>query len=725
MRTTTAIAVSLVVQFSSVCAQPQENDMSKITYPETERVNVMEKHFGRTVVDPYRWLENEATNDRAVAAWIETQNKVTRAYLDMLPGRDILKDRMTRLFDYERYTVPRKRGDRYFFTLHKGLENQPSLHVRDAAFGNVRLLLDPNSWSDDNADAIGEWSVSDDGGYVAFSVQKGGSDWRTIRVLHVESGEELGDVVDWARFTRINWAPDNSGFFYSRMPEPVQGAEGAAIANHAVYFHKLGTPQADDRLIYSSPDRPGLLHVADRAEGGRYLAISSTPGTNENALTVVDLASRNWKTKTIVPHMDAEWSAIGDDGSKLILVTTDGAERRRVVSLNLAVPDPHAAEIVAEDADNAVLNDAALMGKGLFIAYLVDAKTEIRRFSMSGAFEGTVGLPGIGTAGGFQGRPGDTEAFFGFTAFDAPTAIYRYDTQTNTVKPWAEPKASLDPNDITAEQRFYRSKDGTEVPIFIVRRKDVTTAAPTLLYGYGGFGIPQLPYYNPVQLAWVEQGGVLAIAGIRGGGEYGRAWHRAGQLDKKQNAFDDFIAAGEFLKKTGITASNGLAVQGESNGGLLVGAVTNQRPDLFDVALPGVGVMDMLRFAKFTAGGFWISEFGDPSQEPNFRTIMTYSPYHTIRQGADYPAILATTAEADDRVVPAHTFKYIAALQAADLGSKPRLARIETRAGHGAGMPIEKVIAQHADMWAFAAHWTGLKISSVVSADTDGDTEQR
>lgn len=722
---TTAITVSLVVQFSSVWAQPQENDMSKITYPETVRVDVTEEHFGRTVVDPYRWLENEATNDRAVAAWIEAQNKVTRAYLDMLPGRDILNDRMTSLFDYERYTVPRKRGDRYFFTLHKGHENQPSLYVRDGAFGDVRLLLDPNSWSDDNADAIGEWSVSDDGGYVAFSVQKGGSDWRTIRVLHVESGKELEDVVDWARFTRINWAPDNSGFFYSRMPEPVQGAAGAAIANHAVYFHKLGTPQADDRLIYSSPDRPGLLHVADRAEGGRYLAISSTPGTNENALTVVDLASGDWKPQTIVPHMDAEWSVIGNDGRKLILVTTDGAERRRVVSLDLTEPDPHAVEIVAEDADNAVLNDAALMGNGLFIAYLVDAKTEIRRFSMSGAFGGIVGLPGIGTAGGFHGRPGDKEAFFGFTAFDAPTAIYRYDTVTNSVKPWAEPKASLNPNGIAVDQRFYRSKDGTKVPIFIVRRKDVTTAAPTLLYGYGGFGIAQLPYYNPIQLAWVEQGGVLAIAGIRGGGEYGKAWHRAGQLDKKQNAFDDFIAAGEFLKKSGIAASNGLAIQGESNGGLMVGAVTNQRPDLFDVALPGVGVMDMLRFAKFTAGRFWITEFGDPSQEPNFRTIMTYSPYHTIRQGADYPAILATTADADDRVVPAHTFKYIAALQTADLGSKPRLARIETRAGHGAGMPIAKTIAQYADMWAFAAYWTGLKISSVVPTDTDGDTEQR
>jgi len=713
MKSSTVIAVSLFMQISGVSAQTLEAKVSGIEYPKTERVDLMEERFGVTIADPYRWLEDSQGTGRAISAWVEAQNKVTRRYLETLPGRDVFEQRIKALFEYERYTVPRRRGDKYFFMFNKGLENQPALYVREGAFGQARLLIDPNAWTDDNADAIGEWSVSDDGRHVAFSVQKGGTDWRTIRLLDVGSGNQLQDVVEWARFTHISWAPDNSGFFYSRMPEPPQGAPGAAIAHHAVYFHRLGTAQAEDRLIYSTPDQAGLLHVANRTDGGRYLAISSTPGTNENALTVVDLHTVDWKAQTIVPQMEEEWSVIGNDGSRLILVTTDGAERRRVVSLDTTEAGPQPKEIVAEDAANAVLNDAAVMGSGLFIAYLVDAKTEIRRFSMSGTPEGTVELPGIGTAGGFRGHPGDREAFFGFTAFDAPTAVYQHDTQTNAVKPWAGPKASIDPDDILVEQRFYRSKDWTEVPIFIVRRKDVTIAAPTLLYGYGGFGIPQVPYYNPIQLAWVEQGGVLAIAGIRGGGEYGRAWHRAGQLEKKQNAFDDFIAAGEFLKRSGITSSNGLAIQGESNGGLLVGAVTNQRPDLFDVALPSVGVMDMLRFDKFTAGGFWISEFGNPSQERHFRNLVAYSPYHTIRQGEDYPAILATTADADDRVVPAHTYKYIAALQAADLGAKPRLVRVETRAGHGAGMPLDKVIAQHADMWAFAAHWTGLKIKQV------------
>ncbi|MGP4727777.1 prolyl oligopeptidase family serine peptidase [Agrobacterium deltaense] len=716
-----AIAVSLFMYINSVPAQTLESDLSEIQYPKTERVDVAEEHFGVTVADPFRWLEDTQGKATTVGAWVEAQNKVTRRYLDALPGRDILEQRMKALFEYERYTVPRKRGDKCFFTVNKGLENQPALYVRDGAFGQARLLIDPNAWSDDNGDAIGEWSVSDDGRHVAFSVQKGGTDWRTIRVLDVESGNELQDVVEWARFSNISWAPDSSGFFYSRMPEPAQSASGAAISNHAVYFHRLGTPQAEDRLIYSTPDQPGLLHVANRTEGGRYLAVSSTPGTNENALTIIDLAAGDWRPRTIVPHMEAEWSVIGNDGSRLILLTTDGAERRRMVTLDTAEADPRPKEIVGEDPDRAVVNDAAVMGNRLFIAYLVDAKTEIRRFGLSGTSEGIVPLPGIGTAGGFQGRPGDTEAFFGFTAFDAPTTVYQYDTETNAVKPWVEPKASIKPEDITVEQRFYRSKDWTEVPIFIVRRKDVTVAAPTLLYGYGGFGIPQVPYYNPIHLAWVEQGGVLAIAGIRGGGEYGRAWHRAGQLANKQNSFDDFIAAGEFLKKSGITSSDGLAIQGESNGGLLVGAVTNQRPDLFDVALPGVGVMDMLRFDKFTAGGFWISEFGDPSQEQPFHNLLSYSPYHTIKQGEDYPAILATTADADDRVVPAHTYKYVAALQAAELGWKPRLVRIETRAGHGAGMPLDKVIAQHADMWAFAARWTGLKISPVKQTPSIGE----
>lgn len=688
--------------------------MSDIDYPRTERIDVVEEHFDQTIVDPYRWLENSASQDANVVTWIKAQNDLTRACLETLPGRDVFRKRMGELLDYDRYTAPLKRGSHYFYTLHEGPVNQPSLYMRDHVDGENRLLIDPNAWSNDGADALAEWQVSDDGKLIVFGIQTGGEDWRKLKVLDVETGNVLDDEVQWARFTKIAWAPDGSGFFYSQFPEPEAGkAAVAGVANQAVYFHQLGMPQRDDRLIYATPDRPHLLHMADRVVNGRYLHIISTPGSNENALTVVDLDARDWTPRTIIADLESEWTVIGEDETRLVVITTHGAERRRLVSLDLAQAEPHPVEILAEAQDDAVLNDAAILGGRLLIAYLVDAKTEIRRFTLDGGQDGIVALPGLGSAGGLRGDSQEDEAFFVFTSFDAPTAIYRYDVGTGRVTPWAKPHVPVDLERFVVEQRFYRSKDGTEVPIFIMRRKDSTSAAPTLLYGYGGFGISQIPYYNPLQLAWVEQGGVLAVANIRGGGEYGRAWHRAGKRENKQNAFDDFIAAGAFLKQAAITTPDGLAIQGESGGGLLVGAVTNQRPDLFDVSLPGVGVMDMLRYDKFTGGILWSGEFGSPAEETHFHNLMRYSPYHGIKHGQNYPAILATTADADDRVVPAHTFKYVAALQAAELGPNPHLVRIETRAGHGAGMPMDKVVAQHADMWAFAAKWTGLEIRPI------------
>lgn len=688
--------------------QPMKNTPDTI-YPETKRMNVSEQHFGQTIVDPYRWLENNKSEDPTVGSWIEAQNAVTRSYLDALPGRDHFRKRMTELLDYDRYTVPRKRGDRYFFNVIKGNENQPSLYVREGVFGDTRVLIDPNDWSEDGADAVAGWNASDDGRLLAFGTQKGGSDWRTIRVLNVDSGHIFADIVEWARFTRIAWAPDGSGFFYSRVPKPVNGATAAVVANHAVYFHRLGTEQEEDRLIYATPDRPELLHGADRVSGGRYLTISSTPGTNESSLTVIDLASEDWKPRTVIADMNSAWYVIGNDYQTLFLATTQGAGRARIVSLDLAEKNPKPKEIITEAADGAVVDSAVLAGDRLLVNYQIDVKSELRRFTLDGKPDGTVKLPGVGSARFLEADAG--QAFFVFTSYDAPIAIYHYDMASEVVTPWAEPKVPIDLDQIRVEQRFYRSKDNTEVPMFIIRRKDVAKPAPTLLYAYGAFGLSQSPIYDPMRLAWVEQGGVLAVANIRGGGEYGQAWHRAAQLDKKQNSFDDFIAAAEFLKQSGITSQKGLAIQGESAGGMLVGAVTNQRPDLFDVALPGVGVMDMLRFDKFAGGALWTGEYGNPADEKSFRNLLSYSPYHTIRDGKDYPAILATTADADDRVVPAHTFKYIAALQAANLGRKPRLVRIETRAGHGSGLPIDKTVAQNADIFSFAAYWTGLKIA--------------
>ncbi|MBW4541964.1 MAG: prolyl oligopeptidase family serine peptidase [Myxacorys chilensis ATA2-1-KO14] len=685
--------------------------MPTIAYPETKRVDVVEKPFGQTVSDPYRWLENDVRNDKEVAAWVESQNKVTNAYLNTLPGRDIFKNRLKQLYNYERFSIPVKKGGRYFYLHNSGLQNQQVLYVRDSVDSAGRVLIDPNSWAKDGATALAEWSASDDGKRVAYAVQDGGTDWRTLRVLDVNTGKVLDDQVKWARFTSIAWTQDGSGFFYARYPEPKQGNESqASIANHAVYFHAIGTPQAQDRLVYTNPDQPNMLHDLSITEDGRYLAIASTPISATNTLTVVDLQSADWKPRKLVDNLDHQWGVVGNVGTKFFLMTSQDAPRFKVVTMDIAAADPAIKDVVPEQ-DSVLLNPSLVAGR-LLISYLADVKTEIRRYTLDGKADGMVKLPGIGTAGGFKGKQDDPETFFVFTSFNAPDTIYRYDVASNTARVWAQPKVAIDLSQIAVEQRFYRSKDGTRVPMFIVRRKDVTRPAPTLLYAYGGFGIPMPPFFSPEPLGWVEQGGVYAVANIRGGSEYGKAWHEAGRRQNKQNVFDDFIAAGEYLKAQGITPQDGLAIQGGSNGGLLIGAVVNQRPDLFAAALPQVSVMDMLRFDQFTSGKTWVDEFGSPSQEADFRNLLNYSPYHNIQSGKVYPAILATTADTDDRVVPGHTFKYVAALQAADVGDKPHLARIETRAGHGAGKPTDKIIEETVDMWAFAAHWTGLDVGN-------------
>jgi len=680
-----------------------------ITYPQTKRVDLVEKPFGQTVSDPYRWLENDVRSDKEVASWVESQNKVTNAYLDKLPGRDIFKDRLKQLYNYEKFTIPVKKGGRYFYFRNSGLQSQRVLYVRDSVDGQGRVLIDPNSWAKDGATALAEWSVSYDGTRLAYAVQDGGSDWRTIRVLDVNTGKVLGDEVKWARLTTIEWAKDGSGFFYARFPEPQQGAASqAGVENHAVYFHAIGKPQAQDRLVYATPDQPTMLHFLSITKDGRYGAIDSSPGTPGNTLTVVDLQSADWKPRKLVANLDDRWSVIDNVGTKFFLMTNKDAPRLKLVTMDIAAPDSVVRDVVPEQ--DSVLNDASLIGGRLFLSYLVDVKTEVRRYTLDGKADGVVKLPGIGTAVGFKGDQDDKETFYGFTSYNAPGTIYRYDVASNTARIWSEAKVAIDLKQIAVEQRFYTSKDGTRVPMFIVRRKDVTAPAPTLLHAYGGFALSEPPAFSPDRLAWVEQGGVFAIAHIRGGNEYGKAWHEAGRRQNKQNGFDDFIAAGEYLKAQGIASPDGLAIDGASNGGLLIGAVVNQRPDLFVAALAQVGVMDMLRFDKFTGGKLWVDEYGSVAQEADFRNLFNYSPYHNIQSGKAYPAILATTADTDDRVVPGHSFKYVAALQAADIEPKPHLVRIETRAGHGAGKPTHKIIEETADMWAFAAYWTGLDV---------------
>ncbi|KAB2739999.1 prolyl oligopeptidase family serine peptidase [Brucella anthropi] len=677
-------------------------------YPETRRTDTMEEHFGTTIADPYRWLEGDARSHPEVAEWVQAQDEVARTHLAGLPGRKAFRQRLAALFEHARLTAPIKRGERYFFTRNPGLDDQAVLVMREGADGPEHVLVDPNTWAEDGAAALAEWAVSEEGRHVAFARQEGGTDWRTIRVLDVESGNILVDEIAWARFTAIAWAHDGSGFFYSRFPEPpaANGFE-APVTGHAIYFHTLGTAQADDRLVHAAAEGQLLIQTVSVTADGRYVVIYSTPGAGSNTLSIIDLRDPTWTPRPVIETQGHNWFVAGNQGNRFFVVTDQGAERGRIVTFDLAEAELRIVDLVQE-RDDATLNDASLLGGKLLVTYLVHAKTEIRRYMPDGTPDGTVELPGIGSAGGFHGRPDDDDAFFVFTGYDAPMTIYRYDVTNRQLEVWAQPEVAIDLGRMTVEQHFYQSKDGTRIPMFVVRRADVQAPVPTILYGYGGYGISMIPYYSPPVLAWVEAGGAYAVANLRGGGEYGKAWHDAGRLANKQNVFNDFIAAAEYLKSKGIAAAESLAIQGESNGGLLVAAVTNQRPDLFAAVLPGVGVMDMLRFARFTGGQFWIGDYGDPRKEADFRNLLSYSPYHTIRSDTPYPAILVTTADTDDRVVPAHSFKYVAALQAANLGDKPRILRVDKRAGHGAGKPTNKAIDEIADLWAFVAHWTGL-----------------
>jgi prolyl oligopeptidase len=678
-----------------------------LAYPNTDRQDLVEEHFGIKVADPYRWLENDVRQDPKVREWVTAQNNVTQAYLKTLPARDAFKARIKQLFDYERFGVPLKKGSRYFYQHNSGLQNQSPLFVRESLTGPARLLIDPNAWAKDGATALGEWKPSDDGRHVVYGVQDGGSDWRTVKVLDVATGKDTGDAVEWVKFSNLAWAKDGSGFFYSRFPKP-EGAQFQALnERHEVYFHKLGTPQSADRLVYATPGNPKWNNTAEVSDDGRWLIVTSSEGTDDRyEITVVDLDAAELKPRTLFKGLENNWQFVGNTGTTFYFLTNKDAPRQRIVAVPIAREPLEIREVVPQDS--ATLESASLVGQEIVASYFVDAKSEVRRYAVDGTLKGKLTLPGIGTATGFHGRPGDPETFFSFTSFATPTTIYRYDANSGAATVWAQPKVAFNPDDYRVEQRFYASKDGTRVPVFIVRRKDVTGPAPTLLYGYGGFNVSLPPAFSAARLAWIEQGGAFALANIRGGGEYGKAWHDAGRLANKQNVFDDFIGAAEFLKKEGVAGK--IAVQGGSNGGLLVGAVVNQRPDLFAAALPAVGVMDMTRFDKFTAGRYWVDDYGYPSKEADFKALWAYSPYHNIKSGTDYPAILVTTADTDDRVVPGHSFKYAAALQSARIGDKPHLIRIETRAGHGSGKPTDKIIEETADLWAFIAKWTGLDI---------------
>ncbi|NWK96878.1 S9 family peptidase [Sphingobium lactosutens] len=686
-----------------------------LRYPVTRRLDLVEDHFGVKVADPYRWLENDLRADPAVRDWVAEENALTRRYLDGLPGREALKTRMQALFSHGRFTIPRKAGGRYFYGYNKGLQNQTPLYVREGLDGRQRLLLDPNDWAKDGASALAEWAPSPDGKYLAYAVQDAGSDWRTLKLLDVDSGKILDDAVEWVKFSQIAWDGRGEGFFYSRFAAPQEGeAFRSANEGQQIFYHRIGTEQAQDQLIYASPDRPTLSHQAQVTADGRWLIISSFQGIDpRREIHVAELSGGPVKPRLLVKGPVNDWRLIGSKGATLYFITDQRAAHMRVVTLDATRPRAAARELVRERKET--LAGGSLVGNRMILAYMSDAQTVAELVELDGRKVGDVPLPGFGTAAGFGGREGDPETFFSFSGFVTPASIYRFDTATQQYQPFAQPDLPFNPDDFGIEQRLYPSKDGTMIPITILRKKvlaDHAIAAPTILYGYGGFNISLTPGYSAVRMAWLEQGGAYAIANLRGGGEYGKAWHDAGRGANKQNVFDDFIAAGEWLKANGYTPQNGLAIEGRSNGGLLVGAVVNQRPDLFAAALPAVGVMDMLRFDRFTAGRYWIDDYGSPDKAEDFPLLYGYSPYHNILSGKDYPAILVTTADTDDRVVPAHSFKYAAALQAANIGDRPHLIRIESRAGHGTGKPIDKLIDEYADSYAFLASFTGLRIEA-------------
>ncbi len=703
-----------------------------LKYPETQKVNVVEEQFGVKVADPYRWLEDDVRVNPAVADWVKAQNTVTDAYLETLPGKAVLAAKMKKLFDYERFGLPEKAGGYYFFTKNDGLQNQSVLYVRKGLGGKDRVLIDPNTWAKDGATALDSWVPSKNGRLLAYSIQDGGSDWRTIRVLDTKTGAVLTDEIKWAKFTNISWV-GHEGFLYSRFAEPKEGAAFQQLNyNQTVYYHKIGTLQSQDKAIFSTPDKPEYGHSAQVTHDGKWALITTSSGTDEKyELNIIPLGKKpTWKAVPLVKGLEHEWQLVEGMGSKLWFVTNKDAPKSKVVTVdlkakvlnriqcedrsdpaNVCMGEAYAfTDVVAERAET--LSRAQIVGQRLILSYIKDAKSMALMANLAGGPVQEIALNAIGTASGFSGTPSDPETFYGFSSFNQPGAVYRFDSNSGKSTVFAQPKLSFKPDDYLVTQVFYPSKDGTKIPMFIVHKKglDMSKGAPTLLYGYGGFNISQTPTYSPTRMAWIQSGGVFALANLRGGGEYGKPWHDAGRLMNKQNVFDDFAAAGEYLMAKGISAKGKLAIEGRSNGGLLVGASLNQHPDLFSAGHAAVGVMDMLRFDRFTAGRYWVDDYGYPSKEADFKMQLTYSPYHNIKSGVDYPAVIVSTADTDDRVVPGHSFKYISALQAARTGDKPKVIRIESRAGHGSGKPTDKVIDEYSDIYAFLAKWTGLEL---------------
>ncbi len=674
-----------------------------VTYPPSRRSDHVDTYHGTKVADPYRWLED--VDSEETRRWVEAQNKLTFGILESIPQREAIRKRLKKLWNYERFGLATKRGSRYFYTHNNGLQNQSVLYVTEGLRGEPRLLLDPNKLSEDGTVALAAWVPSEEGKYLALGMASAGSDWREWKVLDVASGKLLEDHLKWVKFSSVSWLPDGSGFYYSRYDEPKEGEELTGVNYfQKLYFHRLGTKQQEDRLVYERKDQKEWGFGGEVTEDGDYLMIAVWRGTDpKNQIFYQSLGTdSDGKVVELLAGFDAEYTFVGNDGPIFYVMTDRDAPRRRLVAIDIRKPQPeHWRDVIPQAKET--LESVTYVGGRFFAGYLQDAHAVVKMAAPDGKPLGELALPGIGSVGGFTGRKGDKETFYAFTGFTTPTTIYRFNIEQNRSEVFRQPKVEFDPNRFETKQVFYRSKDGTRVPMFLTYRKGLKWdgSNPTILYAYGGFNISITPSFNVANLVWMEMGGVYAVANLRGGAEYGRDWHEAGMLEKKQNVFDDFIAAAKWLVDNRITSRKRLAIRGGSNGGLLVGAVMTQQPELFAAALPAVGVMDMLRFHKFTIGWAWVSEYGSSDDPEQFKTLLAYSPLHNLKPGTKYPATMVTTADHDDRVVPGHSFKFAAALQHAQGGDAPVLIRIETRAGHGAGTPVSKRIAQAADMLSF------------------------
>ncbi len=703
------VSLSLMTLFLCSAAVAQE---SNLVYPKTKTVDHVDEYHGVKVADPYRWLENDVRESPEVAEWVRTQNELTFTYLKSLPGREAIEKRLTELWDYEKFSAPSKEGGRYYFFRNDGLQNQNVLWMQASLDEEPEILLDPNTWSDDGTVALAGSEFSDDGRYVAYGIQDGGSDWRTWRVMEIASRTLLDDELKWVKFSGIAWTPDSRGFYYSRYDEPEEGAAFQSLnLNQKVFYHVVGTPQSDDKLVYQRPDHPDWGFGAEVTEDGKYLVLTVWKGTDDRYRVVVqDLTQANSEPCELIDNFDFEYTLVGNQDSLLYFQTNRDAPLRRIIGIDLDQPQPeHWKEIVAETENT--LSGASIVGDMIIGQYLKDARSQVRLYSMAGEFVREVEFPGIGSASGFGGKRDHKETFYSFSSFATPPSTYRYDIESGESTLLRRADVDFNPDDYETKQVVYESSDGTRVPMFICHRRGVELDGnnPTLLYGYGGFNISLTPQFSVSRLAWMEMGGVFAMPNLRGGGEYGEPWHKAGTKQNKQNVFDDFIAAAEWLIENKYTSKDKLAIEGRSNGGLLVGACMTQRPDLYAACLPGVGVMDMLRFHQFTAGRFWVDDYGSADNAGEFAALKAYSPYHNLEGGIQYPATLITTADTDDRVVPGHSFKFAAMLQACQSGTNPTLIRIETRAGHGAGKPTAMVIEEVADQWAFLAKNLGMQ----------------